>query len=166
MSKSRLAPISPNLTVPRLELMAALSGARLMDFIKGSLALENPTVTFWTDSTDVLHWIRNRKQRKVFVQNRVSSILQLTAPDRWFHVKGAENPADLGTRGVSLQAMEKCELWWRGPSFLRDGTNLMVNEDLTDLSSVAKLEDRPEVHSEVVTPQVTLQLQHENAVRA
>ena len=164
MAKSRLAPISPNLTVPRLELMAALSGARLMDFIKGSLALENPTVTFWTDSTDVLHWIRNRKQRKVFVQNRVSSILQLTAPDRWFHVKGAENPADLGTRGVSLQAMEKCELWWRGPSFLRDGTNLMVNEDLTDLSSVAKLEDRPEVHSEVVTPQVTLQLQHENAV--
>lgn len=61
IAKGRLAPINPNLTVPRLELMAALIGARIMEFVKVSLGLVSPSVTFWTDSTDVLHWIRNRK---------------------------------------------------------------------------------------------------------
>ena len=59
VAKSRLAPMDPNLTIPRLELMAALSGARLMHFIGESLGLKSPSMTFWTDSTDVLHWIRN-----------------------------------------------------------------------------------------------------------
>ena len=161
MAKSRLAPMNPNLTVPRLELMAALSGARLMHFIGESLDLGTFPVTFWTDSTDVLHWIRNKKQRKVFVQNRVSSILQLTAPEQWYHVKGVENPADLGTRGISLQSMIECEQWWKGPSFLRGEAPLTVREDPVNLSSIAKLGDKAEVRPRVVTPpKVVLQLQH------
>ena len=61
MAKGRLAPLEPNLTIPRLELMAALIGVRLMEFVRESLRLEKPFVTYWSDSTDVLHWIRNRK---------------------------------------------------------------------------------------------------------
>ena len=94
MAKGRLAPLNPNLTIPRLELMAALIGARLMAFIKTVLQLESPTTVFWTDSTDVLHWLWNDRPRKVFVENRVRSILELTQPGQWRHVKGTKNPAD------------------------------------------------------------------------
>ncbi|XP_043202497.1 uncharacterized protein LOC122370716 isoform X2 [Amphibalanus amphitrite] len=83
MSKSRLAPLSPHLTIPRLELMAAVVGARLMDFIKNALHLESATVTYWSDSTDVLHWLNRRRPLKMFVENRVKTVLQLTTADQW-----------------------------------------------------------------------------------
>ena len=118
MAKGRLAPLNPHLTIPRLELMAALIGARLMNFIQQTLKLDSPVVVFWTDSTDVLHWLWNVKPRKVFVENRVLSILALTRPEQWRHVRGIDNPADLGTRGTSLSELGGSKMWWNGPSFI------------------------------------------------
>ena len=152
ISKSRLAPVRPVLTIPRLELMAAVVGARLMNFVQESLALRNPPVTFWTDSTDVLCWIRNKKQRKIFVQNRVSNILQLTDSDQWYHVRGSENPADLGTRGVTLQAIEESKLWWEGPPFLTEKTRAEAPEVLTSLSIEAQSEDKVDVTAKTPVP--------------
>ncbi|KAF0305916.1 Superoxide dismutase [Cu-Zn] [Amphibalanus amphitrite] len=68
-----------------LELMAAVVGARLMDFIKNALHLESATVTYWSDSTDVLHWLNRRRPLKMFVENRVKTVLQLTTADQWRH---------------------------------------------------------------------------------
>ena len=118
MAKGRLAPLNPHLTIPRLELMAALIGARLMNFIQQTLKLDSPMVVFWTDSTDVLHWLWNVKPRKVFVENRVLSILALTRPEQWRHVRGIDNPADLGTRGTSLSELGGSKMWWNCPSFI------------------------------------------------
>ena len=109
MAKGRLAPLDPNLTIPRLELMAALIGVRLMEFVRSTLKLKDPSVTCWSDSTDVIHWIRNKRPRKVFVQNRLSEILRLSEAERWKHIKGSENHADLGTRGISLLATSECD---------------------------------------------------------
>ena len=116
--KGRLAPINPSLTVPRLELMAALTGARLMAFVTESLCLSSPSVTYWTDSTDVLCWIKSGKLFRVFVQNRVTAIRELTDPDSWRFVRGLENPADLGTRGITLSQLAESVKWWNGPPFL------------------------------------------------
>ena len=119
IAKSRLAPAAPVLSVPRLELMAALIGCRLMDFVKRALDLTDPRVVYWTDAMDVLFWLDQRRVMKVFVQNRVTSILQLTSRDQWRHVRGQDNPADLGTRGLSLSELAVCDVWWREPDFLR-----------------------------------------------
>ncbi|KAF0291879.1 hypothetical protein FJT64_019119 [Amphibalanus amphitrite] len=126
MSKSRLAPLTPALSVPRLELMGALIGARLMDFVRQALSLESPQVVYWTDSMDVIFWLKSKKKLKLFVQNRVTTILQLTQAEQWHHVRGQDNPADLGTRGMSMTALEKCDLWWRGPTFLRQGPDTRI----------------------------------------
>ena len=121
MANSRLALLNPNLTIPRMELMAALIGARLMAFIREALQLHEPQVvswTEWTGSTDVLYRIRNRRSRKVFVENRVAAIRELTNSERWNHVRGVGNPADLGTRGISMAALKESNMWWKGPPFL------------------------------------------------
>ncbi|XP_043209416.1 uncharacterized protein LOC122374634 isoform X2 [Amphibalanus amphitrite] len=123
IARSRLAPLSTQLTIPRLELMGALIGARLMDFVRKSLNMSSPTVYFWTDSMDVIYWISCGRPRKLFVENRVSAILQLSRADQWRHVRGEENPADLGTRGMSLESLAKSAMWWHGPKFIVDGVD-------------------------------------------
>ena len=119
IAKSRLAPVASVLSIPRLELMAALISSRLMDFVRRSLDLTDVRVVYWTDAMDVLYWLDQRRALKVFVQNRVSSILQLTSRDQWRHVRGPDNPADLGTRGLTMSELISCDLWWCGPDFLR-----------------------------------------------
>ena len=152
MAKGRLAPLDPHLTIPRLELMAALIGSRLMSFVQDTLHLENPTVLYWTDSTDVLFWLRNPKPRKVFVENRVSSILQLTKPGQWRHVKGTENPADLGTRGILLPELTVQKKWWKGPQFILDDDSLRVQSEMPkELSIEAQRELKKETRSPTAT---------------
>ena len=38
------------------------------------------------------------------MQNRVTEILNFSEPEHWKYIKGTDNPADLGTRGISLRA--------------------------------------------------------------
>ena len=54
MSKTRVAPLKA-LTLPRLELMATVLGARLARHIMDSIHIEE--VFLWTDSQIVLHWL-------------------------------------------------------------------------------------------------------------
>ena len=97
-AKTKLAP-KKTLTVPRLELMAMLLGARLYAAVKLALA-STPYVcaefSAYTDSTVALAWVRSDPSRwGIFVANRVVQIQQLVPAEQWRHVPGEENPADL-----------------------------------------------------------------------
>ena len=81
---------------------------------------QNLKAVLWTDSTDVLFWIQNEKPCKQFVENRVAAILELTSPEQWRHVRGIDNPADLGTRDLSISALAASQRWWTGPSHISD----------------------------------------------
>ena len=72
MSKSRAAPLK-QISLPKLELMAAVLAARLSDFIRTSLNIDC-TLYLWSDSQIVLHWIASQKKLKPFVNHRVSEI--------------------------------------------------------------------------------------------
>lgn len=119
-SKTKVAPLK-KMTLPRLELMGALIGARLGKFIITNLKMSENEMYFWTDSMITFHWIRSSsKQWKQFVANRVSEIQNLTLPEKWNHCAGKENPADRGTRGISAQSLKEDVLWWHGPEWLKD----------------------------------------------
>ncbi|XP_055948251.1 uncharacterized protein LOC129981438 [Argiope bruennichi] len=118
MAKSRLAPLK-KLSLPRLELMEALVGARLCKHL--SVVFKNwvKRVVMWTDSEIGLHWIKSSASEwKQFVANRVVEIQNCVVPDRWFHCPGVENPADRLTRGVSAGSL-KNDMWWSGPRWLK-----------------------------------------------
>ncbi|GFW36039.1 putative RNA-directed DNA polymerase from transposon X-element [Trichonephila clavipes] len=115
-TKSRVAPLK-TLSIPRLELMACCIGARLANSVRNALDLPDMKITFWTDSSGTLWWIREHGDWSVFVTNRVKEIKQLTRPQLWHHVPVNINPADLLSRGCSIKHMLKSKLW-HGPNWL------------------------------------------------
>ncbi len=58
---------------------------------------------------------------KVFVMNRVQKILQLSHAENWRWVSTHQNPADVLSRGATMEELLAHELWWEGPRFLVEG---------------------------------------------
>ncbi|XP_014673542.1 PREDICTED: uncharacterized protein LOC106813826 [Priapulus caudatus] len=117
MGKSRVAPLK-TVTIPRLELTAALLSIKVSTFLQRELPLENVENIYWTDSNVVLGYINNDEKRfHVFVANRVCQIRQHSSPSQWRHVRTHENPADEASRGLTVNQIATSK-WLSGPSFL------------------------------------------------
>ncbi|XP_043209382.1 uncharacterized protein LOC122374611 [Amphibalanus amphitrite] len=86
-SKARVTPKRP-LTVPRLELTAAVAMVKGSCLLRRELDIPELNEVFWTDSKVVLGYIYNESKRfHVFVSNRVQQIRQATRPTQWRHVR-------------------------------------------------------------------------------
>ncbi|XP_058828052.1 uncharacterized protein LOC131687963 [Topomyia yanbarensis] len=122
-SKSRVAPLK-RITLPRLELCAAVIGAQLHAHVVNALQIEISESRFWSDSTVVLQWLQSPPNTwKMFVANRVSEIQSSTHGARWSHISGKENPADLISRGMRMDDFLSSDLWKHGPHWLRQAEN-------------------------------------------
>ncbi|XP_043231303.1 uncharacterized protein LOC122386295 [Amphibalanus amphitrite] len=120
MGKSRVAPVKP-LSIVRLELQAAVLGARLTDAVVGELSQRPDDIVCWTDSKVVQQYIDNEARRfKTFVANRLAEIHELTRDASWRHVPGRLNPADDASRGLHVSALAHNCRWIAGPDFLRE----------------------------------------------
>ena len=115
-SKARVLPTKKP-TTPRAELMAAVLAAEIAQ--PPIATLEPDRVVFWSDSMNVLCWLRNRtKEMQIYVANRVTKIQDLTEGHEWKHVPTLDNPADLGSRSKKLGELLETPLWWHGPEWL------------------------------------------------
>lgn len=99
---SRVDP-PKQLSIPWLELCAALIGAQLFNLLQTELTLHILQVTLWTDSNTVLYWLLyDLCCNKVFVGIRVGEIQELTKGQEWCFVDSQNNSADDLTRGKLL----------------------------------------------------------------
>ena len=68
--KTRVAPAIAT-SIPRLDLMGAVIGARVTSRVANVLEIQISSAIFWSDSANVLWWIRGRSREfKSFVANR------------------------------------------------------------------------------------------------
>lgn len=117
-STSRVALLE-NQSIPRLELLAGLTLARLASTVERALQpitrIDN--VYCWLDSLTAIYWIvQERKEWKPFGQNRVTEIRRLIPPQKWFHSPTGENVTDIASRGITLRELISERRWWKGPS--------------------------------------------------
>ena len=118
-AKSRVAP--PKRTLPQKELLGAVLLSNVLSTVQGVYSsLPNLENHLFSDSETVLCWIKNENERyKQFVENRAVSIRESTEAEKWKHVRGDENPADLTTRPISPSDLNESVLWRKGPEWLR-----------------------------------------------
>ena len=107
------------ISLPKLELCAALLLANLYTSTCQSLKVKIDKAHFWSDSTITLHWINTPSHTlNTFVANRVAEIQTLTDPCDWKHVPTFENPADLISRGQTPHEFLENKFWQYGPQWL------------------------------------------------
>ena len=143
MAKSRVPPLKP-VTIPRLELTAALVSVKISAILQRDFEYEEITETFWTDSKVVIGYISNDARRfHVFVANRVQQIRDHTSPSQWKYVETDLNPADDASRGQNAQGLIENSRWWTGPDFL--WKPLEDQQPLHDAEPMHISSDDPEV---------------------
>ena len=107
------------MTIPRMELVAAVLAARVDVQLRNELDFTLGDSHFWSDSTSVLGYVKNERARfNIFVANRVAVIRENTSPAQWHNVPSGLNPADDASRGLDGEAILQCDRWKNGPKFL------------------------------------------------
>lgn len=133
--KTKCAPLKM-LSIPRLELQAAMLATRLLHEIRTCHDLNVKSVTMWTDSQTVLQWLRSEARRyKPFVAVRVAEISEAVDVSRWRWCPTALNVADDATRVKTNPDFDPESRWLRGPAWLRDA------EDSWPVQSATKATD-------------------------
>ncbi|XP_065078483.1 uncharacterized protein LOC135701567 [Ochlerotatus camptorhynchus] len=117
-SKTRVAPLK-FVSIPRLELQAAVIGSRLAKSIEAGHSIKVDRRYFWTDARNVMCWLQSDHRRySQFVAFRVGEILEETDVTEWRWIGTKENVADDGTKWQYKPDLKPASRWFNGPSFL------------------------------------------------
>ena len=101
----------------------------------------------WSDSTTVIQWLKAfDKKQQIIVATRIGEILENRKLGEWNHNSGAQNPADLGTRGMRANEIDT-SVWLNGPAWLRGNeaqwpkatTQHTIVEDTLEIAQVVTL---------------------------
>ncbi|UYV73851.1 hypothetical protein LAZ67_11001138, partial [Cordylochernes scorpioides] len=121
-SKIKLAPIQ-KMSIPRLELCAALLLTRLMKYIMEELNITMESATCWSDSTIVLGWLRTMSRTL---------------------------PTFIGNRVAEIQSCPQSSIWWTGPTWLSAESTewprklpVFENQSQIELLSVHAISETP-----------------------
>ena len=156
ISKTRLAPIK-TLTIPRLELQAAVVATRLKSKILEEIDFEVDETHLWSDSKIVLHYISNAHRRfSVYVSHRVAEIVSNSDIKEWHHIPGAMNVADDCTRGIEIRDLTPECRWISGPKFLSLPSEQWPSNEAVPEIDESELELKASVFTTSSTPVMNL----------
>ncbi|XP_065219687.1 uncharacterized protein LOC135845152 [Planococcus citri] len=110
-SRTKIAKLND---VPKLELVAVYLAMKALIFVEDALPITCKQLVLWSDSSCVIAWIHNTtKILPTFMQRRVQEIREVERLQVNF-IAGTENPADMPSRGVSLDQLLTSQ-WFAGP---------------------------------------------------
>ena len=117
IGKARVTPLKM-ITIPRLELTAALLSIKISKFLKTAFKYQINEEYFRTDSTIVLCSLKNDTRRfMTYVANRIEQIKEHTTVNQWHYVASESNPADHASRSLDVKSLITSN-WFNGPSYL------------------------------------------------
>ena len=130
------------LTMPKLELQAAVLATRLKVSVLEQLKFRVNKTYFWTDSQITLKYIKNESKRfPIFVMNRLHEIRG------WNYVPNEMNPADHCTHYTPFSQLMSQTSWIDGPKCLKDNSSFNSSESLTiDEKNVLTVIEERQVH--------------------
>lgn len=121
LGKTRNRP-SKEHSIPRLELISAVLLTNMMAHVQKVYQVSPENIHFFTDSAIMLHWLYSGDMSwKPFVANQLKKIKKGSLVKNWHHISGSENPADLASRGETLEKLVDSSLWKHGPTFWLSG---------------------------------------------
>ncbi|XP_055634192.1 uncharacterized protein LOC129774475 [Toxorhynchites rutilus septentrionalis] len=142
MSRSKVAPLKMQ-SIPRLELMGAVLGARMWQTIKAHHSLPINRCFLWTDSQTVMSWLRSDQRKyKQFVAFRVGEILETTGSSDWRWIPSRLNLADALTKWGQGPPLSSDGEWFKGARFLYEPEESWPNERLP----VTNIEEEMKMH--------------------
>ena len=117
LGNSRVPP-RKSLSIPRLELNAAVNAAHAAYKLSEDLNMDLNSISMYSDSQVVLGYITNRCRRfSRYVTRRVDLIVKAVPAQHWQYIKTDENPGDIASRPQSFDSLVN-SCWFRGPPFL------------------------------------------------
>ncbi|XP_053960590.1 uncharacterized protein LOC128864857 [Anastrepha ludens] len=115
-AKAKVAPLRP-LSIPRLELQAAVIGARLTNMVEEAHHIKFEKRCIWSDSKTVLKWLHGDPRKfQQFVMFRIAEIQEAIAISEWRWIPTKMNVADIATK--TRPCIEVAHQWINGPAFL------------------------------------------------
>jgi len=147
-AKAKVSLLKP-LSIPRLELQAAITGVRLAKQVLNAERIVATSQFYWTDSKTTLRWLRlDPRGFQQFVMHRIGEILENTNVNQWRYVPTSLNSADIATKTTSRV---EDKTWFNGPDFLSADVSEWPKCDQLEESSA----DDPEIRHPVYTIQTS-----------
>ena len=118
-------------SIPRLELVAAVLSVKVENFLKKELKIDCFREIYCPNRKVVLRYIRNNtKKFKIFVANRFQQTQEHSDVQQWRYVPTKINHADCASRGLSTASFHvKSSSWFTGLEFL------WTPEDRSDIAT-------------------------------
>jgi len=136
-AKTRVSPLK-ELSIPRLELQAAVLASRLTKAIREQSRFNFSKSIYLTDSLVVLAWIQSQSRcYKPFVSCRVGEIQSSSEPSEWKYCPTQLNVADDLWKGIPAKDLHG--RWMNGPAFLQQAESEWPTQQCSpDMTEVNK----------------------------
>ena len=138
MNKSCLSLIKEKtVTVPKLELQAAVVACRMKNVILDEVKFGMKSVHFWCDSKTVINYSKNETTNfGVYIAHRVNEIRRSSSIEDWYYLPTKLNVTDDLTSFTGFQTLANQSQWCTGPDFLLQDNIKSIHLNLTNVASV------------------------------
>ena len=111
--------------ISRKELVTAVTTAELSKKAFVALGFPDCKQYFWSNSSNLLQWIKNKDLRlDRFVSRRIEKICLLSKSEDWRYCPTNLNPADVASRPDGVKKPKTRGLWFEGLDFLKQNREI------------------------------------------